>query len=186
MPILTAAFSCVGRKGVSGLSVREVARLTGLSTGSVTHHFPTRRDLLHSAIDFGFERLVPELGALEPGTGLGVLLEHYDLSDAARRSWWRFVFALMFEAESSPDIATRLEQGCQVGMDRWRTVLEQERELGRVREDVDVGEAARTLVAVGNGVILAQLIMSADAGSAVADLAGAVHSLRPHPEPAAR
>jgi AcrR family transcriptional regulator len=177
-PILMATFSCVGRKGVSGLSVREVARLTGLSTGSVTHHFPTRRELLDSAIDFGFRRLGPKF-APTPDTTLGWLLERYDLSDEGRYSWWRFVFALVCEAGSTPEIAERLEAERHVVVQRWLTALEHEQECGRVREGADLMAEARRLAALGNGFVLAQLITPTNTAHAVTDLRRAVDALAP-------
>lgn len=175
-PIVRATFDCVARKGVSGMSVREVARITGLSTGTVTHHFGTRRELLLRAIEYGFEHLRPEFTALEPATALGWIIQQYDLSQQVRRTWWQFWLAVTVEAPTNPTVAEQMRQQLDAITDRWRTGLDA---VGtdRLSADVDLATAARQLATFGNGLIIDQLIDPSCSARAVIELKRRVEDL---------
>lgn len=87
MRSVTATFTSVAQRGVAGTSIREVARDTGLSTGTITCHFENRRTLLLDAIEYGYWRLPPGFYGLTPLDVFRWIIHRYVLTDSARRTW---------------------------------------------------------------------------------------------------
>lgn len=52
--ILVAACEVIGRKGIKGLRISDVAKRAEISTGSVHYYFETKRDLAHAAFEWNF------------------------------------------------------------------------------------------------------------------------------------
>ncbi len=75
--LLERAERTVREHGVAALSLRELARDTGVSHGAPRRHFADRRTLLHALAEGGFERLGRELAAavLAAGAGFGARLQ---------------------------------------------------------------------------------------------------------------
>jgi AcrR family transcriptional regulator len=56
--LLEATFECLFELGYPATTTVEVCQRTGISRGSLLHQFPTRADLLASAVEYVFERRV--------------------------------------------------------------------------------------------------------------------------------
>jgi AcrR family transcriptional regulator len=67
--LLTQAERTVRERGVQALSLRELARVLGVSHGAPRRHFPDRQALLDALAEAGFERLGNELHAAVDGAG---------------------------------------------------------------------------------------------------------------------
>ncbi len=67
--LLTQAERTVRERGVDQLSLRDLARQTGVSHGAPRRHFPDRQALLDALAQAGFERLGGELRAAAAGAG---------------------------------------------------------------------------------------------------------------------
>jgi AcrR family transcriptional regulator len=67
--LLTQAERTVRERGVQALSLRELARVLGVSHGAPRRHFPDRQALLDALAEAGFERLGNELQAAVDGAG---------------------------------------------------------------------------------------------------------------------
>lgn len=65
--LLRAASKLLEEKGLSGLSLREAARLAGVSHGAPYRHFPDRERLLAAIAEQGVEELGSRLRAAGPG-----------------------------------------------------------------------------------------------------------------------
>lgn len=176
--IVLATFDCVARDGVSGMSLREVARATGMSTGTITYHFGSRRKLLLNAIDYGYWRLPPEFFELAPPDALRWILHRYELSDEPRRTWWQFWLAVTSHAQSDPEVAQRLSQQHQSIVDRWHTCLERGMAGGQLRPGLDAAAEAARLTAYAHGLAISQLIAPSLVDWAAAELSRAVEALR--------
>jgi TetR/AcrR family transcriptional regulator, regulator of biofilm formation and stress response len=48
--ILAATMAIIGERGLQAITHRAVAKRAGVSLGAISHHFPTRADLLRSAL----------------------------------------------------------------------------------------------------------------------------------------
>jgi len=55
--LIDAALTLIQEKGVSGLSLREVARVAGVSHGAPAHHFKDKKGLLTEIAAIGYEKL---------------------------------------------------------------------------------------------------------------------------------
>jgi AcrR family transcriptional regulator len=67
--LLQQAEKTVRERGVGELSLRELARVLGVSHGAPRRHFPDRQALLDALAEAGFERLGNELHAAVDGAG---------------------------------------------------------------------------------------------------------------------
>jgi AcrR family transcriptional regulator len=69
--LLDATVECLAELGYAGTTTTEVSRRAGVSRGAQLHHFPTRNELLASAVDHVFQRQLEEFRAafseLPPG-----------------------------------------------------------------------------------------------------------------------
>lgn len=61
--ILRRAIPLFARAGYTGVSVREVAALVGISAAALYHHFPDKQSLYLAAVALAFERMEIELRA---------------------------------------------------------------------------------------------------------------------------
>lgn len=184
--IILATFMCVARNGASGMTLREVARLTGMSTGTITYHFGSRRGLLLDAIDYGYWHLPPELFDMAPAEALRWVLHRYELSDDSRRTWWRFWLAITSHSQGDPDVAERLLLQHQSIVERWRGCLEQGMREGELRPDLNADAEAARLAAYAHGLAITQLIDPSSTRWAAAELSTAVDALRVSPTSARR
>jgi AcrR family transcriptional regulator len=61
--LLDATVACIAELGYARTSTTEVVRRAGVSRGAQVHHFPTKADLVASALDHVFERRNAEFRA---------------------------------------------------------------------------------------------------------------------------
>ena len=74
--LIDATLALLDARGVAGISLREVARAAGVSSGAPYHHFATRTDLLAEVALRGFAALAEEIARAEGSSRLpGVRLE---------------------------------------------------------------------------------------------------------------
>ncbi len=68
--VLTASVGLIAEAGVSGLSMREVARRAGVSHQAPYHYFPDKESIVASLVERGFTLLAEQMeaGAAERGT----------------------------------------------------------------------------------------------------------------------
>ena len=53
--IIEVARRELAARGLSGMTIRQVARLTGVDPGTVRHYFPAKEDLVHAAVNVDAE-----------------------------------------------------------------------------------------------------------------------------------
>lgn len=105
--IAEAVWDVIGREGLPAVSVRNVAREAGLSTGSLRHVFGTQAELLAFAMRALGERLGQRLAALPPAAtpleaAEAVLGQIVPLDDERQREaevWFAFVAGARVEPE---------------------------------------------------------------------------------------
>ena len=61
--ILAAAMRCVAEVGYSGATIREIARLAGITSGSLYHYFPNKAEIVKAAFTDMAEVSLPRLSA---------------------------------------------------------------------------------------------------------------------------
>jgi AcrR family transcriptional regulator len=67
--LIKAAVSLLESKGAAGLSLREVARIAGVSHGAPAHHFGDKQGLLTAVAIEGYEMLAEQLVASQQSAG---------------------------------------------------------------------------------------------------------------------
>jgi AcrR family transcriptional regulator len=128
--LLDAAIDCLVDRGYSGTTTTIVCQRAGLSRGAQLHHFPTREDLVVSAIGYLARRRFADLAAqaetvraAEDPVGAGV------------RLLWSLFSGPLFFAATELWLAARTDAGLHASL------YPAERELGR-----DVHRLCRTVL----------------------------------------
>lgn len=159
--ILEAAFTHMYRSGFQGMRLDDVLADTGLTKGALYHHFPNKQALGYAVIDELLGPMVESIwiqpieGAADTLQGLMQALE----SMPAGKPPEMLVYGCPLNnlaQEMSP-----LDEGFRTRIDRlfsrWHQVtadaLEQARQSGRIRADIDTEEVATFIVAAVEGCI---------------------------------
>jgi AcrR family transcriptional regulator len=151
-----AALRVIMREGIAGLTVREVAREAGFTTGALTHYFHSKDQLLIEASELSArlvrdrmeraEQTKPALEALRKVVALSLPLT------PEMRGYWR-IWVGYWERSSYDDEVSRVMR---LRYDEWRDrlarMLARAQAEGAVAADVDVRHAAQSLVALVDGI----------------------------------
>jgi AcrR family transcriptional regulator len=161
--LLAAAAEIIAERGISGASLASIGERAGTSRGLPTHHFGTKDALVSQVARSAQDRIVTEtvaaigrahrspedLSALEllritVDTYLE-LFEHPTADERALIVMW----GATFPSESSLQGMTEADQRAYVG---WADLIEQGREQGSIRADVQPDIAALVLQGLIRGV----------------------------------
>jgi AcrR family transcriptional regulator len=151
-----AALRVIMRAGVAGLTVREVAKEAGFTTGALTHYFHSKDQLLIEASELSAklvrqqmekaERTEPAIEAVRKVVALALPLTRES------RGYWR-IWVGYWERFSYDDEVSRVMR---LRYDEWRgrlaALLERAQAQGDVDAAVDVRHAAESLVALVDGI----------------------------------
>jgi AcrR family transcriptional regulator len=168
--ILDAALRLVAAQGAGAVRLRDVARESGVSVGSLQYYFDSRDQLIREAFDQHAREVVDLVtlagdASATPGERLGAVIEAAVLRPDLRFSaalWMEFVTAGLHDDQLRPLLAGAYEA--------WRDLL-----AGVVRAGTESGEfrpllspetVVACLVALIDGFELAVAIDVADATSA--------------------
>jgi AcrR family transcriptional regulator len=144
------------REGIAGLTVREVAREAGFTTGALTHYFHSKDQLLIQASELSArlvrdrmeraERSRSALAAVRKVVALALPLT------VESRGYWR-IWVGYWERSSYDDEVARVMRA---RYDEWRErlarIIARAQADGEVARDVDPREAAQALVALVDGI----------------------------------
>lgn len=176
--ILSAACDVVSRVGFKSLRVADVAKKAGISTGSVHYYFDTKRDLMHAAFEWNFERSLERRRELlesgeEPARRLRAFVDSYLPRDETTVAAWHVWAELWVEALHDPDLQELNERV----YGEWRrtvaAIIRDGQDAGHFR-DGDAVLMANGLVGMIDGLSLQVLMgsksMTVDRMRAVCDL----------------
>lgn len=154
--VLRAATRLIGERGVDGMTMRQVAEASGVSTGTVNYHFRNKRGLVLAAIDGA--GISPSVSDTSSALGrIEALLSTFVLEDEERRAWWRFWVEATAQATRDPDLRARQ----QARMEAQRREVEELVGLGiragELRPDLDPALLAEPLLALAHGLVLLQV-----------------------------
>ncbi|MGH3762981.1 MAG: TetR/AcrR family transcriptional regulator [Actinophytocola sp.] len=157
--LLEAAIECLAEVGWSGSTVAVVAERAGVSRGAAQHHFPTREDLVTSAVEYVTEERLAQLRSYArdlprgPGRTQAVIdmVEHMFTGPV-----FRAAIHLWVAASSDEKLRERvLVLEAHVGRETHRVALE----LLGVDESVPgVREAVQATLDLARGLGLANLL----------------------------
>lgn len=154
--LVVAAVELLETTSASALSLREVARKAGVTTGAPYHHFPSKADLLVEVACLGFAALGEELLAVDashasPEARLATRIERYVRFALDHGAHYRVMFAP--ELRESRELP-RYELVARRGFDALVEAV------AAVRPDAAASEAralARTVWAGAHGFVLLTL-----------------------------
>jgi AcrR family transcriptional regulator len=141
--ILDVAFTAFAREGL-GVSIQAIARRAGVSTGTVSRHFPTKDELFTAIVLDRAERLVATARALgegEPaGTAFYRFIEVMALEGAQNRGMGEALAGAGFDVQAA---AAGADQDL---MGAWNGLLTHAQAAGAVRADVTIDDVKAMII----------------------------------------
>ena len=137
-----AALRLVAQEGLEGLTMRKVAAEAGLSYGSLFHYFDSKDELLlfairHSTSQQG--RRVNEYSVRYKGLkALEQLMSDDALIDESSRDEWLVWLAFLYKAALKESFAEMHAELIDGWVARIQGLLEDAREAGEIRKDIDI------------------------------------------------
>jgi AcrR family transcriptional regulator len=157
--LLEAAIECLAEVGWSGSTVAVVAERAGVSRGAAQHHFPTREDLVTSAVEYvSQERLaLLRAAATDLPSGPGRTQAVVDMIEQCYTGpVFRAAIHLWVAASSDGKLRERvLRLEAQVGRETHRLALDL---LGVDESQPGVREAVQATLDMARGLGLANLL----------------------------
>jgi AcrR family transcriptional regulator len=157
--LLEAAIECLAEVGWSGSTVAVVAERAGVSRGAAQHHFPTREDLVTSAVEYvSQERLaLLRAAATDLPSGPGRTQAVVDMIEQCYTGpVFRAAIHLWVAASSDEKLRERvLRLEAQVGRETHRLALDL---LGVDESQPGVREAVQATLDMARGLGLANLL----------------------------
>ncbi|MBH1938851.1 TetR family transcriptional regulator C-terminal domain-containing protein [Streptomyces sp. AV19] len=163
--IARALWRVVEQRGVTHLTVREVAREAGFSHGHLQHYFATRAEMLSFAMDFASEqtslrvaRGLEELGDRpHPRDVLRLMLTEMLPLHADTRATSRMSAAYVLEALHDRNIHARAREGLAQGRALVEQLVRQAVADGHIRPDRDPVTETNLLLALTGFTTLLEL-----------------------------
>jgi AcrR family transcriptional regulator len=154
--ILAATWRVIARDGIAKATIRAIAREAHCSAGILAHYFDDKADILGSALMLSHRRVAARMEAGAAGqTGLDalrvVMLEALPLDDE-RDLEARIEISFWGRALGNPELRTVQNAEFDRFARRLRAHLAEARELGELRDEVDIDVAAHQLLVLIDGL----------------------------------
>lgn len=154
--VLEATWDVIDRQGLEGATFREIAAELDSSTGTLSHYFRDKDDVLLSALrycaELAGERILAALHELDGVAALRAVLLEALPADAQRRREWAVWIAFWARGLNLPEYRQEHRQRYL----EWQLALElavqAARDAGDLRPDLDIAEAAVRLIALIDGL----------------------------------
>jgi AcrR family transcriptional regulator len=151
-----AALRVIMRDGIAGLTVREVAKEAGYTTGALTHYFHSKDQLLIEASEHSAtlvraqmeraERSSPALEAIRRVVAFALPLT------TERRGFWRIWLGYWERSSYDDEVARVMRLRYAEWRGRLAALLARAQEEGDVAGHVDVRQAAEALATLIDGI----------------------------------
>jgi AcrR family transcriptional regulator len=158
--ILDAALRCFSRDGFHATTTADIVRESGLSQGALYLYFGTKEDIVVALADDRHQGEV-FLNALaqseqDPVQGMMLLVELYGrvLADPRRTDMRRVGIQGWAEALRNPRIHESVVEGFSAVRAAIVELIRRGQASGQIRPEVDPDAAARTMIAVFQGLVL--------------------------------
>lgn len=156
--IAAAAHRVIDRLGIDGASMREIAREAGCTTGSLTHHFAGRRELLDYSVGVVCEESTERLVATaRTGSLLDALAEYLPVDECRRVEAVVWVVGIA-EAARDPEMAAGLARRSAATNELIGSALrERFAAEGREVDDEELGLVVDEIVSGADGIAASAL-----------------------------
>jgi AcrR family transcriptional regulator len=152
--LIEVAARLIAKSGMDGLTVREVAKAAGVSTGVVSHYFADKRDLLKLTFDVTADSVYGQVAEqlARDGHDPEICLEGFLPIDAERRRGWRVWLAFWGLAIGDREFAADQKLRARRARDLVARILRAGRDAGELRPEVDIEAAAALVLGVVQGI----------------------------------
>lgn len=151
-----AALAVISRDGLEGLTMREVAKEAGFTTGALTHYFESKDEVLIAASEAGADVVRPDMdeAAMDPSAraALRDLLYTVLPTSPAMKAQWRFWVAFWERAAHSPRVQRVMRERYFEYTNRVAAVIRRAQEQGEAPRDADAERVAREIIALIDGI----------------------------------
>ena len=151
-----ATMRVIAAEGLEGVTMRAVARESGLSYGSLFHYFESKDDLLMHAIRHSTElqtRRVNEYQERHAGlAALEQLLCDDSIIDDSSRDAWLVWMTFLYKAANQPAYARLHDELMDGWLGRFRRLLADAQIMGEIDADLDIDAEAKALWAYSAGI----------------------------------
>jgi AcrR family transcriptional regulator len=163
--ILRAACEAIALRGFAAVRISDIARSAGTSTGTIHYYFGSKRDVLHQALRYSFERSLErqmsELHRLRSARRKLIRLIDLNLPDADQVVHeWTVWMEFWIEALHRPDMRPANEEL----YGAWRRIVSEIIREGQRSGDfdrhLDASDAANRFVALVDGLAIQVLLHS--------------------------
>ncbi len=154
--LAAAAARVIAQAGLGGASLRDVAAEAGATTGTLTHYFADKRELLLFTLRASLEQ-VRRARPGGDGDGLRALLERALPLDEDRVLHWRVTLAFCAQAGDDEELASVQQRAYRSFHREVEACLAAGVAEGRLRADLEPAEEAANLIAVADGVAVQAL-----------------------------
>jgi AcrR family transcriptional regulator len=157
-----AALRVIMRAGVGGLTVREVAKEAGFTTGALTHYFHSKDQVLIEASEYSAKLVRPrmERKGREPDA-LSALRGVVELAlpiTPTVRGYWRIWFGFWERAAYNPAVARVMRARYDEWRGRLAVLIRRAQDEGAAPARFDANLAAQELVALVDGISIQVLL----------------------------
>jgi AcrR family transcriptional regulator len=157
-----AALRVIMRAGVGGLTVREVAKEAGFTTGALTHYFRSKDQVLIEASEYSAKLVRPRMERKARGSDAlsalkGVVDEALPITPAVR-GYWRIWFGFWERAAYNPAVAKVMRARYDEWRGRLAVLIRRAQSEGAAPLEVDAELAAQELVALVDGIAIQVLL----------------------------
>ncbi len=155
--VLHHVTALIGEHGIDGMTMRQVAHATGLSTGTINYHFGNKRGLVLAALASAGEAPEGVVPGGSPLARLRRLLASFVLDAPERRAWWQFWVEVAAQSARDEELR-RHERARQMAQRRHvEELIEEGIRREEIRADVEAASAAEPLLALATGLAIQQL-----------------------------
>ena len=151
-----AAYRVIARSGIDGLTVREIAKEAGFTTGALSHYFQSKDQVLIQASSFiGIVVRSQMQDSQQAYKGLKalrqVVYQALPLTPAIQGAW-RVWLGLWQRSTQSREVGNLMQMLYFEWLDRVAMLVESAQQSGELSPDIDPRLAAHTLVALVDGI----------------------------------
>jgi AcrR family transcriptional regulator len=159
---VAAALRVIMRAGVGSLTVREVAKEAGFTTGALTHYFRSKDQVLIEASEYSAKLVRPRMERKARGSDAlsaleGVVDEALPITPAVR-GYWRIWFGFWERAAYNPAVAKVMRARYDEWRGRLEVLIRRAQSEGAAPPEVDAELAAQELVALVDGIAIQVLL----------------------------
>ena len=156
MEIAGAVVRIIARQGISGVTMKIVAKEAGWSTGVLHHYFENKQELLIGGLRFAAREtgksITRVLKHRDPKERLRLVIEAGMPLDESRDALCKIFFFFWAESIADPKLVMELTKNYDWWRDRIRDIVQEGKESGWIKSNVDSLMLAEMFVALADGL----------------------------------